>query len=289
MASLAAKVAALVGESTVKLEAVAGGDINDAFCAVLGSGRQLFVKTHRAALAQIFLREAEGLAWLAEAKALRLPEVVAASDADERGPACLVLEYIERGRPGAGYDERLGRGLAALHRYGAPRFGHDVPNYLATLPQDNTQSDAWPEFYAERRLAPLGHRATQRGVLPSAVATRLRRLCERMATFTGDPEPPARLHGDLWGGNAIAAASGEPVLIDPAVYGGHREIDLAMMRLFGGFTPRVFDAYEEAYPRAAGHEERVALYQVYPLLAHVNLFGSSYVAQLDRAVRQYVD
>jgi fructosamine-3-kinase len=289
MGPLAHKVAALVRESTIRLEPVSGGDINDAFCAISAGGRRLFVKTHSAALPEVFLREAEGLAWLAEAKALRLPEVIAASDADARGPACLVLEYIERGRPGAHYDERLGRGLAALHRYGAPRFGHDVSNYLATLAQDNTQSDDWPEFYAWKRLAPLAERATQRGVLPAAVASRVRRLCEQMARFTGDAEPPARLHGDLWGGNALAAASGEPVLIDPAVYAGHREIDLAMMRLFGGFSPRVFEAYEEAYPRAAGHEERVALYQVYPLLAHVNLFGSSYVAQLDRALRHYVD
>jgi fructosamine-3-kinase len=289
MGSLEHKVALLVGESTIKLEAVSGGDINDAFCAVTNIGRRFFVKTHRAPLPQMFVREAEGLAWLAEARAQRVPEVVAASEVDERGPACLVLEYIERGRPGAQHDEQLGRGLAAMHRFGAPRFGHDVPNYLATLPQDNTQRDDWPGFYASQRLAPLADRASQRGVLPPAVATRLRRLCETMAEFTGDPEPPARLHGDLWGGNAFAAKSGEPVLIDPAVYGGHREIDLAMMQLFGGFSRRVFDAYDEAYPRAPGHEDRVALYQVYPLLAHVNLFGSSYVAQLDRAVRCYVD
>src|SRR4249919_455802 len=136
MTSLADKVASLVGESTVKLAAVSGGDINDAFGVLLASGRRLFVKTHRAPLSQVFVREAEGLAWLAAAKAVRVPEVVAASDADERGPACLILEYIECGAPGPRHDELLGRGLAALHRYGAPRFGHVAPNYLATLPQD---------------------------------------------------------------------------------------------------------------------------------------------------------
>lgn len=287
MTSLADKVACLVGEPTVELAPVSGGDINDAFGVTLASGRRLFVKTHRAPLPRVFLCEAEGLAWLAEAKAIRVPEVVAASDADERGPACLVLEYIERGRPGPRYDELLGRGLAMLHRYGAPRFGHVEANYLATLPQDNSQGDDWAEFYAHERLLPLTERAVQRGVLPAAVAGRIRRLCEQMAKFSGKPEPPARLHGDLWGGNALAAASGEPVLIDPAVYGGHREIDLAMMRLFGGFSSRVFDAYEEAHPLSPGHEERVALYQIYPLLAHVNLFGAGYVSQLDRAVRCY--
>ncbi len=287
MRSLADKVASLVGEPTVKLTGVSGGDINEAFGATLASGRRLFVKTHRSPLSQVFVREAEGLAWLDEAKAIRVPQVVAASDADDRGPACLVLEYVERGAPGPRHDELLGRGLAALHRYGAPRFGHDASNYLATLPQDNGQADDWPSFYANQRLLPLTERALERRVLPEAVAGRVRGLCEQLAKFTGPPEPPARLHGDLWGGNALAAASGEPVLIDPAVYGGHREIDLAMMQLFGGFSRRVFDAYDEAYPRAPGHEDRVALYQLYPLLAHVNLFGASYVSQLDRALRHY--
>lgn len=288
MASLEDKISALVSERTVRVEAVAGGDINDAFAVTLASGRRLFVKTHRSPLAEVFVREAEGLAWLAEANAVRVPDVVAASDVDARGPACLVLEYIATGAPGASSDETLGRGLAALHRFGAPAFGHDQANYLATLPQDNTTSLDWPSFYAERRLSPLTERAVARGLLPASVAARLQRLCAQMGQFTGDAEPPARLHGDLWGGNAFAADSGEPVIFDPAVYGGHREIDLAMMRLFGGFSRRVFDAYRESYPLTPGHEDRVALYQLYPLLAHVNLFGGGYVSQLDRALSQYV-
>jgi fructosamine-3-kinase len=288
MASLEDKIAALVGERTVRVEAVAGGDINNAFAVTLASGRRLFVKTHRSPLTEVFVREAEGLAWLAEANALRVPGVVAASEVDARGPACLVLEYIARGSPGASYDETLGRGLAALHRFGATGFGHERANYLATLPQDNTSSADWPAFYAERRLSPLTDRAVARGLLPASVAARLQRLCEQMNEFTGDAEPPARLHGDLWGGNALAADSGEPVIFDPAVYGGHREIDLAMMRLFGGFSRRVFDAYRESYPLTPGHEDRVALYQLYPLLAHVNLFGGGYVSQLDQALSVYV-
>jgi fructosamine-3-kinase len=288
MASLEHKIATLVGEPTIGVEAVSGGDINRAFAVTLASGRRLFAKTHRSPLPEVFVREANGLAWLAEAKALRVPGVVAASDADQDGPACLLLEFVASGSPGARHDEALGRGLAALHRYGAPAFGHVAPNYLATLPQDNTQADSWPVFYARRRLAPLTDRAVARGLLPSSIALRLQRLFERLDAFTGEPEPPARLHGDLWGGNALTADSGEPVLIDPAVYGGHREIDLAMMRLFGGFSRRVFDSYHEAFPLCSGHEERVALYQLYPLLAHVNLFGGGYVAQLDRALGRYV-
>ncbi|HEY8923631.1 MAG TPA: fructosamine kinase family protein, partial [Polyangia bacterium] len=126
--------------------------------------------------------------------------------------------------------------------------------------------------------------ALDAGVAPASLGRQLDRLCARLDTLVGPPEPPARLHGDLWGGNSMVDERGSPSLIDPAVYGGHREVDLAMMRLFGGFGPRVFDAYDESYPLADGHEERVALYQLYPLLVHVNLFGGSYVGAVSSAL-----
>jgi fructosamine-3-kinase len=277
----------LLGEPVLSAESVTGGDINQALVLTLASGRRVFAKTHAAAPAGVFQREAEGLAWLADARALRVPAVLAASDADEHGPACLVLEQIESGPRAKNYDELLGRGLAALHRSGAPCFGLARANYLASLPQDNAPCASWPEFYAHRRLLPLLTRAEAGGVMPARLAARVREVCERMPELTGEPEPPARLHGDLWGGNVIVADGGEPCLIDPAVYGGHREVDLAMMRLFGGFSQRVFDAYDEAHPLPPGHEERVALYQLYPILAHVNLFGRGYVDPLDRALRAY--
>ncbi|HKU37138.1 MAG TPA: fructosamine kinase family protein, partial [Polyangiales bacterium] len=155
MQPLAAKVGALLGEAVVRTEPVSGGDINSAYALTLQGGRKLFAKTHASALPQMFVREAEGLRWLAEARALRVPEVLAASEADELGPACLVLEYIQPGGRGAAYAEAFGRGLAALHQSGAPSFGFATPNYLASLPQDNTAHASWPRFYAERRLLPL--------------------------------------------------------------------------------------------------------------------------------------
>jgi fructosamine-3-kinase len=286
---LAAKLSQLLGEPVSRLQPAAGGDINQAFVVTLANGRNLFAKTHPAALPQMFRREAEGLAWLAEASALRVPRVIVASEADAEGPACLVLEYIQPApRGGVQWNERLGRGLATLHRHGAREFGFHDANYLASLPQDNTPYARWPEFYAERRLAPLVELAERRGLLPPALVRRLELLYTRLPALVGDAEPPARLHGDLWSGNVLATASGEPVLIDPAVYGGHREIDLAMMRLFGGFEARVFAAYDETYPLTPDHADRVALYQLYPLLAHVNLFGASYVPQLDHTLARYV-
>jgi fructosamine-3-kinase len=280
--ALGEAVGAALGARVVKLEPVSGGDINHALRATLHDGTRVFVKTQARAPEGFFAREAEGLRWLAEAEAVRIPEVLAVSEA----PASLVLEWIEPGRAARDHDERLGRSLAALHKSGAPSFGLSSDNFLATLPQHNAARSSWPDFYGAQRLAPLAAIARKRGLLDRALDHALEQLLQRMPALCGESEPPSRLHGDLWGGNAIVDAQGGPVLIDPAVYGGHREIDLAMMKLFGGFGPRVFDAYNEAFPLADGHEERVPLYQLYPLLAHVCLFGGAYVGGLKRALEQ---
>ena len=286
-AQLQSELARLLSSRVREVSAVGGGDINDAYRVELDDGRKLFVKTHARPLPGMFACEARGLQWLAEARALRIPQVLAVSDEE---PAFLALELIEPAARVRDHDERLGRGLAALHRSGAPGFGLAYDNYIATLPQPNTAAsgEGWTRFYAERRLEPQLARAVDSGRANRALRSGLERLLAQLEALCGPEEPPARLHGDLWGGNAMADERGEPVLIDPAVYGGHREIDLAMMQLFGGFGPRCFAAYDEVYPRAQGHEERVALYQLYPLLVHVNLFGGSYAASVERIVRRYV-
>jgi fructosamine-3-kinase len=276
-----AAVAGAVGSPIADVRSVAGGDVNRALRVVLDDGRVLFVKHRDGMPGDVYRAEGEGLAWLAEAQALRLPEVVAVGAGE---PAFLALEWIERGDPGPDRDERLGRGLAALHASGADTFGLPQDNWIASLPQPNAPCATWPEFYAQRRLAPLARRAVTAGLLPSSTLDRVDRLADRLPDLCGPAEPPARLHGDLWGGNAMTGSAGEPVLIDPAVYGGHREMDLAMMRLFGGFSARVFAAYEDAFPLAPGHAERVELYQLYPLLVHVVLFGGGYAASFGRAL-----
>lgn len=272
------RVAAALGAGVAAARPLSGGDINLAFAVTLVDGREVFVKTNPAADPRMFACEARGLAWLREAGAVRIPEVLA----DE--PSFLALELLSGGRRAADYDERLGRGLAALHRFGADRFGLDEDNFLATLEQDNTPDDDWAEFYAHRRLEPLVRRAIDAGHAPAGWAARFAALFGRMADLVGPAEPPARLHGDLWSGNLHTDDDGAPVLIDPAVYGGHREIDLAMLQLFGAPGARFFAAYDETYPRAPGAGDRVALYQLYPLLAHVNLFGRGYVAAVEGAL-----
>jgi fructosamine-3-kinase len=276
------------GARIERVSAVAGGDINEAYAVVLHNGERVFVKTHASANPLMFPAEARGLAWLEEAAALRVPRVIAVSGGASAEPQFLVLEYIAPGRPRPDFAERLGQGLAALHRSAPPSFGFEQANFIGLLDQTNTPRRTWAEFYREQRLLPQLALAERRGRTTPALRRDLGRVCEHLEVLVGPEEPPARLHGDLWGGNCMVDALGAPVLIDPAVYGGHREMDLAMMRLFGGFGPRVFAAYAEAYPLADGHEERVLLHQLYPLLVHLNLFGGGYLGSVERVLAELV-
>jgi fructosamine-3-kinase len=262
---------------------VGGGDINEAWRVTLADGRDAFVKTRAGAAAGEYVQEARGLRWLAEPGALRTPRVL------EIGPDYLVLEWIEPGRLHAAGAEELGRGLALTHAAGARSFG-DCDLGAASfgslaLPNDPTPD--WPSFYAERRLLPLARIARERGALTAAGTRAVEGVCARLPALAGPDEPPARLHGDLWGGNVMAGADGHPWLIDPSAYGGHREVDLAMLALFGAPSARVFAAYAEVAPPADGWSERVELWQLLPLLVHAALFGGSYRAAAERVARRY--
>jgi len=257
-----------LGARVAATEPVSGGDINDAYRVRMDDSRVMFVKTHARPPAGMYAAEAAGLAWLHGP--LRVPRVLASGD------QFLALEWLELGERGRGFDEALGRGLAHLHQLGAPHFGLERENFLATIPQDNTPEPDVITFWIERRLRPLCTRARL------GVDRQLDALAHDPDRF-GPPEPPARLHGDLWWGNVVAC-EGAPVVIDPAVYGGHREIDLAMLALFGGISSALVAAYEEVTPLAAGWRDRVALWQLYPLAAHAVLFGGGYGAQVVRSL-----
>jgi fructosamine-3-kinase len=270
----------LLGTQIVGSRAVTGGDINLAEGVSLADRREVFVKANAGAPRGMFSAEARGLAWLGEAQAIRVPRTIASDD------QVLVLEWVEPGRPAAGFDERLGRALAALHRTAPGGFGLDHDNFIGSLPQMNAPADTWGAFYRSMRLEPQVRRATDAGFLPPRLKRTFARLLPRLEERVGPAEPPARLHGDLWNGNLLCDSEGAPCLVDPAVHGGHREVDLAMMRLFGGFSGRVFAAYAEDFPLAEGHLERVALHQLYPLLVHLNLFGGAYLASLESTLGQ---
>lgn len=274
-AALDASLAAITGARAARVSRVHGGDINVAWRAELTDGRTVFVKTNAAPPAGMFAAEAHGLRWLAAADAVRVPAVIGH---DEHA---LVLEWLEPGAQGRDTAAELGRNLAALHRAGPPSFGLDAPSFIATLPQDNAPAATWGELWFERRLRPMVERAIALGRGPARWRDAVDQLAARADVLAPD-EPPARLHGDLWSGNVLVSG-GRPVLVDPAVYGGPREVDLAMLALFGGLDDRTVAAYDEAYPLEPMWDERVPLWQLYPLLVHVVLFGGSYVTSVERA------
>lgn len=280
-------IARALGSDVVDATGVSGGDINDAYRVTLADRRVVFVKSNAHAPTGMFAAEARGLAWLGEVgvsgprtsemgsdpiSALRVPGVLAV------GGDWLALEWLElAGRPS---DAALGRGLARLHAIGAPTFGLDQVSYLATLPQDNAAEPDWPTFYVERRLRPL---CTHARLGLDAELDQLRARPDRF----GPAEPPSRLHGDLWWGN-VSACGGAPVVFDPAVYGGHREVDLAMLALFGGLPDGLVAAYGEIHPLQPGWRQRIALHQLYPLAAHACLFGGGYGAQVKSTLARYL-
>ena len=270
-----------LGTRVLEATRLGGGDINDAFEVSLEDRTRIFVKTHPDPPGGMFGAEARGLRWLEETKAIRIPRVIAFSDEQ---PAYLALELLTPAQPQPDFEEALGHSLAALHAFGSPSFGLDHDNFIGRLPQTNATADDWASFYWTSRIEPQLRLATDRGLIDGETHARFDSLRRVLPERVGPAEPPSRLHGDLWGGNLHVDEQGRPCLIDPAVYAGHREIDLAMMRLFGGFGERVFAAYEDASPLAPGASDRVPLYQLYPLMVHVNLFGGSYVDSVRRAL-----
>jgi len=283
---------------------VGGGCINASARIVTEDGEAYFLKWNEEAPADFFSVEARGLEALAEPGALRIPEVIGWSDPDgglrsgpfeepaaalAGDPLYLLLEFVERGREGPKYSGRLGTQLAAHHELtrGPEHGGPD--NYIGSLPQSGCERESWAEFWWTERLQPRLERVTERGHLRDTAGDfeRLRaRLPELLAS--ADDDGMSLLHGDLWSGNVFADTDGEPVLVDPSVYRGHREVDLAMTLLFGGFGADFYRAYEDRWPLLREHERRRDVYQLYPLLVHVDLFGSGYESGVRAALGRVV-
>ncbi len=259
---------------------VAGGDINQAARVQLGEDTY-FLKWNPATPPGMFEAEARGLRLLASAEVLRVPEVILQGD-------FLLLEYIPTARPRdtRRFNQRLGEGLASLHRVTQAQHGLDHDNFIGSLPQPNTLTAEWPTFYRDQRIRYQMDIAAERGRLPTARRALLDALCDRLPVIL-PTAPPSLLHGDLWGGNYMATEDDTPVIYDPAVYYGHREVEMAFTELFGGFSPEFYAAYNAVWPLDADYPGRKALYQLYPLMVHMNLFGGGYAGQVERVARQY--
>jgi fructosamine-3-kinase len=270
---------------------VSGGSISRTYRLTTEKGTYFF-KWNQNAPPGFFAAEARGLDRLGRAaKTVRIPRVLAWDDPPEGGEGWILMEWIDSGTQGLssrGAAERLGLGLAEIHRTRAEAFGLGEDNFIGILPQPNGWYRNWTDFYRERRLLPQIRLASERGLLPERRSRLLHRLCDRLDQWLERPDlRPSLLHGDLWNGNALADSGGVPCLIDPAAYYGDREVDLAFSEMFGGFPSRFYDAYNEAFPLPPEYSARKPLYQLYYLLVHLNLFGESYGPAVDRIIERY--
>jgi fructosamine-3-kinase len=279
------RIGALVGVPVAEVRAAGAQHGYRHLTAALADGREVFAKAAQdsgsgtGGHAAAFAAEANGLRWLAEANAVPVPEVLGADE------DLLVIELLPPGRPTPQAARDFGAGLARTHAAGAATFGAPWPGYIASLPLANTPGTDWASWYAEHRLVPYLTMAHDRGALSDADAGLVEAVAERIGELAGPPEPPSRIHGDLWSGNVLWSG-GRGWLIDPAAHGGHRETDLAMLALFGApYLDQIMRAYAETVPLADGYRHRVPLHQLHPLLVHACLFGGSYAGQVRAAAR----
>ena len=263
-------------ERNLQIAPVTGGDIADA-TVIVGSDHRVFVKSMPLTQAGLLSAEADGLAALAAAAAIRVPRVLARGQAETEEVVWLALEYLELRPRDDQADRRLGEELAALHHHGSDHFGWHRHNYIGLMPQRNTPDENWARFFAGERLLPQLERFCER--YPEHLEIeRMHHLIAAWHQLADDHRPEsALLHGDLWSGNVACVGAGQPVIYDPSVHYGDRECDLAMAALFGGFAPSFQAAYESAWPLPEGWSQRRRYYQLYHLLNHANLFGGSYI------------
>jgi fructosamine-3-kinase len=277
-ADIRAEASRDLGVRITDVRGVGGGCISPAYRLMCSDGSSVFLKTAPAGAAEeMLICEAESLERIAATGTVRVPHVRAVT------PSWLALEWLE---PAAADDaawELLGRALARMHRVTSERYGWSGANFIGPLPQSNDAADDWPSFWRIRRLEPQVRLA--RDQLGNATVARLRRLLDELELRIGSAaeDGPSLLHGDLWNGNVHFTAEGG-ALIDPSSYYGHREVDLAMAALFGGFPDAFFDAYSAEWPLSAGVTARRPVYQLYYLLVHVNLFGAGYIGRTRAAL-----
>ncbi len=271
--------------SECKIESpCSGGCINQCY-RISQQGSQYFVKCNNQSIFNLFQSEARGLEELAAAAVIRVPRVYAQGESGSY--QFLLCEYIEEGRKGRDFFEQFGRELAALHRHRGEYYGFVEDNYLGSAKQKNEPSSSWIEFFRDRRLNYQFQWAKKQGFFPhTEVEHSFEKLLARLDDLLID-EPPSLLHGDLWAGNYMVDSTGQAVLIDPAVYYGNREADLAMTELFSGFSPSFYASYAEVYPLQPGYAERRDLYNLYHLLNHLNIFGSSYLPSVEAVIKDY--
>ncbi|MGM0546323.1 MAG: fructosamine kinase family protein [Bacteroidota bacterium] len=265
---------------------VSGGSINRAAKVTLSDDTACFLKWNTTADPRMFVAEEKGLVLLSSADTeLRIPNVFTTGKT-ESGTGFLLQEFVPEGRAKPHSASEFGRAFAKLHKHHNKQYGLDHDNYIGRLPQSNTWHENWTDFFIAERMQPQLKMATNSGKLGSATVANFESMYQKLPDIFPD-EPPSLLHGDLWGGNYFFDEDGQATIYDPAVYYGHREIELAFTHLFGGFPSNFYSAYEEEYPLQSGFAQRKDIYNLYPLLVHTNLFGGSYARQVEGIIRQF--
>jgi len=307
--SLAQALVSLFGNSVAitKTDRLSGGDINKAYGLTLNTGDHIFMKANSKSNADFFTAEAAGLSAIEATGAIKTPVILCTGtdDGDDVGYSFLLLKFIKSGKPRSDYWETFAGSLASLHQadtkkimelyksaeHGAispetGKFGFFQNNFIGARVQDNTKCDNWISFFRDSRLVPQFKAADS--YFSSGDRIHIQKLLDHLSDFLIEPAKPSLLHGDLWSGNVMCGPDGKAMLIDPAAYIGHAEADLAMTELFGGFPEKFYEAYREANPLEPGYEKRRDLYNLYQLLNHLNLFGSTYLGPVLSIVSEYV-
>ncbi|MCX7744371.1 MAG: fructosamine kinase family protein [Flavobacteriales bacterium] len=268
----------------IELSRLGGGSINTAMSIKTNQGN-FFVKFNdAAAYPDLFTQEAKNLELLRNTRTLHIPQVYSVFEYE--GTSMLLMEFIEAGTPHYDFWRDFGIGLARIHKHTQPTFGLNYDNYIGSLKQINTPKTNWVEFFIECRLNPMLKLAVDNGKADEQLVKKFEALYLRLDEIFPQ-EAPALLHGDLWSGNCMADMDGDPVIYDPAVYYGHREMDLAMSSLFGGFEEAFYEAYNEEFPLEKNWQQRLSICNLYPLLVHVNLFVGSYIQSVKNIVSRF--
>lgn len=270
------------------VQSVSGGSINQAVKLQTNKG-DLFLKWNRSADPDMFGKEFQGLNLLREADTnLYIPEVLSYYDQKGDIPGFLLMEFTTPAKtdPAKKASAGFGQQLALLHQHTRRKFGLDTDNYIGKLPQSNSSHDSWPEFFIQERIEPQLELAVNNKIMNSTLVSHWEHLAAHLTDIFPDAQP-SLLHGDLWSGNYFFNSSGQAVLIDPAVYYGHPEMELSFTRMFGGFSKVFYDAYESVTPLEAGFADRIPVYNLYPLMVHANLFGGHYANQATSFLQQY--
>ena len=282
-----ARIESFLDDSINSISTISGGCISESFKINMHSGRSYFLKLNFDCPADMFLKEANGLKELGKSNSIKIPEVILADK------SFILLEFISMGNKSGNFFEDFGRKFAGMHKFTSNSFGFYEDNYIGSNVQINIPAESgknnWTKFYFNNRILFQYKLAEKKGYATKELTTGISALENKIESILlGSEEIPSLLHGDLWGGNFMIDELGNACLIDPAVYYGHREADLAMTKLFGGFNRNFYSAYNEFFPLPDGYEYRENIYKLYHVLNHLNLFGSGYYSQAISLINFYL-